>query len=52
VLSVDQGTVEDFGVRIIMIAEDGRLLHIHTIQNLSNVTAVFLQLATCLLQKL
>lgn len=39
VLSVDEGTMDDFGVRIIMVAEDGRLLHVHTIQNLTNVTS-------------
>ncbi len=38
VLSVDEGKVDDFVARIVMVAEDGRLLHIHSIQNLSNVT--------------
>lgn len=38
VLSVDEGSVDDFVARIVMAAEDGRLLHVHTIQNLSNVT--------------
>ena len=38
VLSVNGGRVDDFGVRIIMVAEDGTLLHVHSIQNLTNVT--------------
>lgn len=40
VLSVNNGTVDDFIVRIMMVAEDGTLPHVHTIQNLSNVTTL------------
>lgn len=39
VLSVNDGRVDDFGVRIVMVAEDGTLLHVHSIQNLTNVTS-------------
>ncbi len=39
VLSVDGGRVDDFVVRIVMVAEDGTLLHVHSIQNLTNVTS-------------
>ncbi|MDP9016025.1 MAG: hypothetical protein M3M87_04635, partial [Thermoproteota archaeon] len=39
VLSVNGGRVDDFGVRIVMVAEDGTLLHVHSIQNLTNVTS-------------
>jgi hypothetical protein len=38
-LSVDEGVLDDFLARIVMVAEDGTLPHIHTIQNLSNVTS-------------
>lgn len=39
VLSVNSGRVDDFGVHIVMVAEDGTLLHVHSIQNLTNVTS-------------
>lgn len=39
VLSVNSGRVDDFEVRIVMVAEDGTLLHVHSIQNLTNVTS-------------
>ena len=39
VLSVNEGGVDDFGVRMVMVAEDGTLLHVHSIQNLTNVTS-------------
>ncbi|MDQ4101816.1 MAG: hypothetical protein M3115_06480 [Thermoproteota archaeon] len=39
VLSVNQGTVEDFVAEIVMVQENGNLLHTHTIYNLTNVTS-------------
>lgn len=39
VLSVNSGRVDDFEVRVVMVAEDGTLLHVHSIQNLTNVTS-------------